>query len=89
MMRVGRRCLSTAEIAGEMPSGTPIETASITEKRPAESEARAPQIIRARMSRPSSSVPIGWAQVGGFADRRPYCLIDRRDRQQRRREGGR
>ena len=37
----------------------------LTEITPTWSDTWAPWMMRASVSRPSSSVPIGWAQVGG------------------------
>ena len=48
------------------PSGTPVASAMATETTPASSEACAPQTMRARMSRPSSSVPSGCAVDGAW-----------------------
>ncbi len=47
------------------PSVTPSTKAMLTEITPTCSDTWAPWMMRASVSRPSSSVPIGWAQLGG------------------------
>ncbi len=48
------------------PRGTPKASAMPTDTRPALSEARAPQMMRERTSRPTSSVPSQWAHDGAL-----------------------
>ena len=48
------------------PKGTPMATAIATEMTPASSDARAPQIMRERMSRPRSSVPSQYSVEGAL-----------------------
>src|ERR671932_281833 len=58
-----------------MPSTRPTASAMLAAVAPACSDAWAPQITRLSTSRPNSSVPIGWARLGGCRSTRKSCLI--------------
>ena len=55
-----------AGVAGDEPDGTPTDSESSTETTPASKDAREPQMTRDSTSRPISSVPNQWAELGAF-----------------------